>query len=101
MHLVFSKYNNQHIYFALLLILLLSFGMIFNKAHVAFVRHRLGECHIPVALKILYTQTVGTLISRCIVFVSDLGLLCLPMPNKRTLSLYWWVCKMLITAFTG
>ena len=40
------------------------FGMIFNKAHVAFARHRLGECHIPVALKIMFTQTVDTLISR-------------------------------------
>ena len=53
MHLVFSKYNNQYIYFTLLLILLLSFGMIFNKAHVAFAGHQLGECHIHVALKFL------------------------------------------------
>ena len=47
---------------------LLSFGMIFNKAHVAFAIHRLGEYHITVALRILYTQTVGNQISRCIVW---------------------------------
>ena len=52
----------------LLLILLLSFGIFFNKAHVAFARHRLGEYHIAVALRILYTQTVGTQISRRIVW---------------------------------
>ena len=51
------------------------FGMIFNKAHVAIAGHRLGECQIPVALRILYTQTVGILISRRIVCTQQ----CLPL----------------------
>ena len=75
--------------------------MIFNKAHVAIAIHRLGEYHITVALRILYTQTVGTQISRrivwCLIWVCSVCL----CPTKMTLRLYVWACIISILAFMG